>query len=286
MTISSRGPNEEVEPGDEASRLRLERALRDKEELLERERRRCAELELTNRAKDRLLALLANDLRAPVHAVLGWTQLLRREVLDRAARERAFATIEQNAQTQATLIAELLDVSRMAADREQLTLAPVDVGELVARAAEDASAGGVELVIHASEGVFVLGDRDRLAKVVATLLANAIASTSAPGRIDVEATADGQDACIVVRDTGRGIEPSALPRVFDLPAEEGALAARSGHGLGLHVARHLVEVHGGAIAAASDGPGRGATFTVRLPLRSASPHAGDLRDVPAEPHEG
>jgi PAS domain S-box-containing protein len=259
----------------------LERALRDKDELLRRERRAREELERANRAKDRFIAVLSHDLRAPLNAILGWTQLLRREVLDQTARNRAFETIERNARTQAKLIEELLDISRMAADRIQLALGPIDAGALAQRVVEGAlpkaHETGLDLVFSVEQGLTVICDRQRLEQVLSNLLANAMKYTPPPGRIEVEAKRDGRHMTIVVRDTGKGIEPSLLPHIFEMYTQErNYSASRSGLGLGLYIVKQLVELHDGTVSVESDGPGQGATFTVRLPLND---------EVPALPSE-
>jgi signal transduction histidine kinase len=249
----------------------VERMLRDKEELLARERRAREELERANRAKDRFIAVLSHDLRAPLNAILGWTQLLRREVLDQNARNRAFETIERNARTQAKLIEELLDISRMAADRVQLSLGPIDVGALAQRVIEGALPRtdelGLELRFNVEPGLTVIGDRQRLEQVLSNVVANAIKYTPPPGRIEVDATRDGRYVKIVVRDTGKGIEPALLPHIFDMYTQErNYLASRSGLGLGLYIVKQLVELHDGSVSAESEGAERGAAFTIHLPV--------------------
>lgn len=250
----------------------LARALRDKEELLIRERRTREELERANRAKDRFIAVLSHDLRAPLNAILGWTQLLRREVLDQAARNRAFETIERNARTQANLIEELLDISRMAADRIQLALAPVDIGALVQRVVEGAmpraGESGLELSFSVEPDLIVIADRQRLEQVLMNLLSNALKYTPTGGSIVVEAKRDGAHVRLRVRDTGKGIAPDLIGHVFEMYTQERNYAsARSGLGLGLYIVKQLVELQDGKVTVDSEGEGQGATFTVLLPLR-------------------
>ncbi len=249
----------------------LARALRDKEELLTRERRAREELERANRAKDRFIAVLSHDLRAPLNAILGWTQLLRREVLDQTARSRAFETIERNARAQAKLIEELLDISRMAADRIQLALAPVDAGALVQKVVEGAlpraNELGLDLSFAGESNLTVIGDRQRLEQILTNLLSSAMKYTPAAGRIDVEAKRDGGHVKIVVRDSGKGIARELLPHIFDMYTQErNYSSARSGLGLGLYIVKQLVELQDGSVGAESEGEGRGATFTVLMPL--------------------
>ena len=250
----------------------LARALRDKDELLTRERRTREELERANRAKDRFIAVLSHDLRAPLNAILGWTQLLRREVLDQAARNRAFETIERNARTQANLIEELLDISRMAADRIQLALAPVDIGALVQRVVEGAtpraSESGLELSFSVEADLIVIADRQRLEQVLMNLLSNALKYTPTGGSIVVEAKRDAAHVRLRVRDTGKGIAPDLIGHVFEMYTQERNYAsARSGLGLGLYIVKQLVELQDGKVTVDSEGEGQGATFTVLLPLR-------------------
>jgi PAS domain S-box-containing protein len=271
----------------------LARALRDKEELLARERQKREELERANRAKDRFIAVLSHDLRAPLNAILGWTQLLRREVLDQAARDRAFETIERNARTQANLIEELLDISRMAEDRIQLALAPVDVGALAQRVVEGllprGTEAGVALSFVVDADLVVIADAQRLEQVLMNLLSNALKYTPNGGSVVVETKRDGSCVRLVVRDTGKGIGPDLIAHVFEMYTQErNYAAARSGLGLGLYIVKRLVELQDGSVTVESDGEGKGATFTVTLPLRdelivperalSASPRK-DLRDL-------
>jgi PAS domain S-box-containing protein len=272
----------------------LARALRDKDDLLTRERRKSEELERANRAKDRFIAVLSHDLRAPLNAILGWTQLLRREVLDQAARNRAFETIERNARTQAHLIEELLDISRMAEDRIQLALAPVDVGSLAQRVTEGlmprAAESGIELSFIVEPDLIVIADRQRLEQVLMNLLSNALKYTLTGGNIVVEAKRDGAHVKLLVRDNGKGIGPELIGHVFEMYTQERNYAsARSGLGLGLYIVKQLVELQDGKVTVESAGEGQGAAFTVMLPLReellvavppeSASEPGHNLRDL-------
>lgn len=252
-----------------------ERMLRDRTELLERERRLRIDFERSNRAKDRFIAVLAHDLRAPLNAIMGWTQLLQREHLDKKARDSALATIERNAQAQARLIEELLDVSRLDADKLQLSLEPIDFGVLVRRAVEDVlpNASRLEITVTCTcaDELTVVGDRSRLAQVLSNLLSNAIKYTSAGGRVVVSAERDGNQVRLTVADTGRGIAPDLLPLVFEMYVQDRTqLTARRGLGLGLHIVKQLVSLHDGNVEATSDGDGLGTTLTVRLPLHGTS----------------
>lgn len=256
-------------------------ANRDMEEMLARERRLRGQLEQEHFAKDRFLAVLSQDLRAPLNAVVGWTQLLRRERLDQGARDRALATIERNAHAQLRLVEELLDISRIGADKVQLERVPVVLNELVAHAvgAVAVTAGERGIEVRASVGadlLIVAGDRRRLNQAISNLVSNALKFTPpGGGRVFLELQRDGRDARIVVTDTGRGIAPDLLPRLFD-PFRQSAddATANESVGLGLYLVRQCVQMHGGRVLAESDGPGRGARFTLVLPLTDAYEHNG------------
>jgi PAS domain S-box-containing protein len=274
---------QEVPPARDASdvegRVRvaeLERALRDKEEILARERSMRQRLERESRARDRLLGALSEDLRGPINGVLGWIQLLEREVLPKAARDQALAAIDRSTRAQLAIVDELVEMSALATDKARLEIGDVDVATLVRRLAEGFLPSAVErqLVIacetEAASGTSVFGDRARLERVVSNLVSNAIKFTGPGGRVTVSVTAADRHAVIRVSDTGRGIPPSALPRVFEAFRHDEAAEERAGGlGLGLYVARQIVELHGGTIEVESEGEGRGATVTVRLPARGA-----------------
>lgn len=266
-----------------SARIReLERANREKAELLARERQLRARLEAAHLAKDRLLAVLSHDLRAPLNAVLGWTQLLRRERLDERARDRALATIERNARLPLALIEELLDISQLATGRVQVLRAPIDLRSLLRSAADavaaPASRAGITLsVATPDEPLSMSGDRRRMDQVLANLLSNALESTPPGGRITLRLVGDAHVARIVVEDTGRGIGPELLVSVFQpVGVDLDYVSSNRDLGLGLYFARQAVEMHGGTVAVESEGVGRGARFTLTLPLLSSpddsSPH--------------
>lgn len=262
--------------------LDLARALRDKEELLERERQAREELQRANEAKDRFIAVLSHDLRSPLNAILGWVQMLRREVLDSTARNRAFETIERNALAQARLIDELLDISRMAADQFHLELGPVDLavlaGALVEGSLPAAQKAGVTLRFEGpSDPARIMGDARRIEQIATNLVANALKFTHSGGEVVVAVTTNDGVAELSVRDTGRGIRASLLPKLFDLYTQERSdVASRHGLGLGLWIAKRLAELHLGTIRAESAGEGQGATFTISFPMRN------ELTPEPAE----
>jgi signal transduction histidine kinase len=234
-----------------------------------------ADAEAANRAKDDFLATLSHELRTTLTSILGWTRLLRTDRLSPDSRERALESIERNAAWQVRLIEDLLDVSRIAAGKVDLRLAPVEVRGVLEAAADivgpDAAAKGVRLdtALAADLGT-IRADAARIGQVVGNLLVNAVKFTPTGGRVDLRASREPGFVRIDVVDTGIGIAPELLPRVFDRFSQGGSeLAGRpAGLGLGLAIVRDLVELHGGTVGVASEGHGRGSTFTVVLPAMS------------------
>ncbi len=283
--IATPRPDEDAPDTHESSALR--RALRDKEDLLARERRRREQLEVADKAKDRFLAILSHDLRGPIHATLGWTELLRREQLDTSARERALQTIERNTRVQLALVEELLDVSRIVADKLQLDMRIVDLALLGRRVLEarepEAAKRNVTLHLSIAEGPFsVLADAKRIEQVVTNLIDNALKHVKEGGTIDVSLDREGKHGRLSVVDDGDGIAPDVLPHVFDCFRQGPRYSAsRSGLGLGLYIVRQLLDLHGGSIRVESEGLGKGATFIATLPLRfEASPARESSRELP------
>ncbi len=252
----------------------IARANRDMEDMLARERRLRTRLEQEHVAKDRFLSVLSHDLRAPLNAVVGWTQLLRREPLDHAARDRALATIERNAFVQLRLVEELFDISRDGGNA-QVESTPVVLDEVVRHAVEGtveaARDRGIELVTAlGTERLIVAGDRRRLAHAVSHLLTNALQFTPpSGGRIVVELDHTKTEARISVSDSGQGIAPSLLPQLFDPSRSVDYSATTDRIGLGLYIVHQCAQIHGGRVLAESEGPGRGARFTLVLPLADA-----------------
>lgn len=237
---------------------------------------RAAHLE-TNRIKDEFLATLSHELRTPLNAILGWTAMLLDGSLDSERAKHALLTIQRNARVQAQLVEDLLDVSRVITGKLHLEMAPLDLVQVVHAAADvvrpSTQANSLELEVLADERpILVLGDADRLQQAVWNLLTNAIKFTSEGGRIQVRAGSHGGMAAVVVRDTGRGIDPSFLPHVFDRFRQEdsGRTRAHGGLGLGLALVRSIVQAHGGTVRASSAGPGSGATFEFEIPIASAA----------------
>jgi len=238
---------------------------------------RTEDLRRANRIKDEFLATLSHELRTPLTAILGWARLLCGGRLDAGEHTMAVDSIARNAKAQAQLIDDLLDVSRIITGKLQLDLQRVDLATALDGALgvvlPSAQTKGIEIVPRMGEGIDTLpGDPIRLQQVLWNLLSNAVKFTPPGGRIEVSVTRRGEQVAIEVKDSGAGIEPALLPFVFDRFRQgEGMHTSRRGLGLGLAIARHLVQLHGGAVTAASGGPGAGATFTVVLPCPTGGP---------------
>jgi len=250
-------------------------AERELSQALAREHATRAEAENANRMKDEFLATLSHELRTPLTAMLGWARLLRSGELDADTAARAVETIESNARLQAQLIEDLLDVSRIILGKLPLGVRPVELA-LVIEAALDAvrpaaAAKSIRIsrILDPATGL-VSGDPDRLQQVVWNLLSNAVKFTPAKGRVEIRLERVGRFAQITVNDTGKGISAEFLPFVFDRfrQADSSSTRVHGGLGLGLALARHLVELHGGSVYAASSGEGKGAAFSAQLPLLS------------------
>jgi PAS domain S-box-containing protein len=252
----------------ERKRAEQERAL-----LLAREKAARVEAEEANRLKDEFLATVSHELRTPLNAILGWAELLRGGRLDDESARRAFDIIVRNAKSQAQLIEDLLDVSRIIMGNFGLEVRPVGLAQIINSAIEAvrpaAYAKEIELDVSYDKSVApVSGDPTRLQQVVWNLLSNAIKFTPNGGRVEVRLDHDDASARISVIDTGCGISKEFLPHVFDRfrQADSSYTRQHSGLGLGLAIVRHLVEMHGGTVRVESDGEGRGAAFIVMLPL--------------------
>lgn len=250
--------------------------------LLARERDLRKQAEEADRLKDEFLATLSHELRTPLTSILGWATLIRNGEVDRAENlDRALEIIERNARSQARLIDDLLDVSRIITGNLQLEVHPLNMAPIVEvandalRPAADAKEIQIELALDPAS-CLVSGDPHRLRQVVWNLLMNAIKFTPRGGSVRLRLQCVETGARLTVNDTGEGISPEFLPYVFHrFRQEEGSLSRKAGGlGLGLAVVRHIVELHGGSVSAASAGPGRGSTFTVDLPLATDRRAAG------------
>ena len=228
--------------------------------------------EAANGLKDEFLATLSHELRTPLTAIVGWAELLHRGKLSPDETTRAVDTIIRNATAQNQIIDTLLDVSRIITGKLQLDLRPVDIAAVVNAAigtvTPAASAKGIRLqLIQNPAGSYVMGDPERLQQVFWNLFSNAIKFTPKNGRVRVSVESVGSNVEVVVADTGLGIDPEFLPRIFDRFTQDDSSSTRHarGLGLGLSIARQLVELHGGSVQAESPGVGHGSTFTARFP---------------------
>jgi CheY-like chemotaxis protein len=251
-----------------------------------------------NRLKDEFLTTLSHELRTPLTAILGWTRILRSPTLDPARFAHGLDVIERNVNAQAKLIDDLLDISRISAAKLRLNTRPMAVVPVVEgvvdglRPASEAKSLDVQVRIEpsAAGASDVAGDADRLQQVVWNLLSNAIKFTPPGGSIEVGVERTSSHVRIRVSDTGKGISPDFLAHVFDRfrQADSSTTRSHGGLGIGLAIVRHIVEMHGGAVSAASAGPGLGATFVVSLPaldrplLEAASPEREQAPEPPPD----
>jgi PAS domain S-box-containing protein len=273
---------------DVSSRKALER---ERATLLERAEIARADAVNANRLKDDFLATLSHELRTPLNAILGYARMLRLGIVEPARQASAFEVVERNATALTQMVGDVLDVSSIIGGKIRLNVGTVDlpaiVEEAVATVRTAADAKGVRLQVTANPHAGpVSGDPDRLQQIVWNLLSNAVRFTPRGGRVQVRVERVDSHAEIVVSDTGGGIHPDFLPHVFERFRQADSRFSREygGLGLGLAIARDLVELHGGTIQAFSDGEGTGATFRVELPLMivhrpdhapgAASPAAG------------
>jgi two-component system CheB/CheR fusion protein len=249
----------------------------ERTQLLAQEQSARTEAEAANRTKDEFLSIISHELRNPLNSMLGWSQLLRQRKLDPAKTARALEMIEQGARSQAKLIEDLLDISRITTGKLQINARQLDLASVigaaidVVRLSAEAKNIHIETVLD-SEPVRVSGDPDRLQQVIWNLLSNAIKFTPAGGHVTVKLERIDALAQIQVSDTGQGISTDFLPYIFDRfrQADGSSTRTQGGLGLGLAIVRHLVELHGGTVHAASPGQGQGTTITVRLPLSAKS----------------
>ena len=257
---------------DVSQRKRLESM---RTELLHMEQQARISAEASNRAKDEFLAVLSHELRTPLTAMLGWIRMLAVGRLDAQATAHAIEVIERNTRLQAQIVEDLLDVSRIISGKMTLQLRDVNLRALVEAAADGirAAAAGkaVRLDFRMADVGTVRGDAGRLEQVFSNLLSNAVKFTPTGGRVTVIADRLADGVRVTVEDTGRGIEPSLLPYVFEpfRQAEGASRRTHTGLGLGLAIVRHLIELHGGRVEATSAGAAQGSAFSVWLPIEPA-----------------
>ena len=262
--------------------------LEDKrQELLASERAARAEAERANRLKDEFLGNVSHELRTPLNSILLWTKVVQQNPEDREHLRRGLDAIERNTIVQTQLISDLLDVSRITSGKMRLDMQPADLGALIESSIEAlspaATAREIKLEVSLDPGLGpVLVDSSRLQQVVANLISNAIKFTPAGGRIQVKLEHNDWHAVITVKDDGQGIKPELLPHLFERFRQGNAAGdrAHAGLGLGLAIVKHLTELHGGTVAAMSEGEGRGSTFVVRLPVVAPSSQADTVAAAP------
>ena len=268
-------------------------------EIVERRRAEQARAEMlvrereANRLKDEFLATLSHELRTPLNAILGWTKLIRAKAVAPSALDRALEKVERNAQVQSRLVEDLLDISRITTGKLRLELRPFDLVAITNTVFDSirpaAEARGVLLARNFVDPTLpTVGDSDRLQQVVWNLLSNAVKFTAPGGTVTVSLRREHTRDHLTVTDTGIGIEPEFLPNVFDTFRQADASSTRShgGLGLGLSIVKRLVDLHGGHVSVTSAGAGKGATFTVELPVRSPSSSHDSQVALPPPVHEG
>ncbi|HEY9804173.1 MAG TPA: ATP-binding protein [Leptolyngbyaceae cyanobacterium] len=250
----------------------LQQRERERDEHLRQSEVARAEAEAANRLKDEFLITVSHELRTPLNGILGWAQLLRAGRLNPEKAHLAITTIERNAKAQAQLVDDLLDVSRIITGKLHLELQLLNLNTVIMTAVDSvrhaAEMKNIELQVQLAHVESILGDQNRLQQIVWNLLSNAVKFTPEGGKVEVNLRQIGSFVELMVRDTGMGIKSEFLPYVFERFRQADGSTTRKfgGLGLGLAIARHLVELHGGTVQADSEGEGKGATFTVKLPV--------------------
>lgn len=249
----------------------------ERDRVLELEQTARMEAERANRIKDEFLAILSHELRSPLNPILGWVQLLKTQKFDQARTAQGLETIERNAKLQTQLIDDLLDVAKILRGKLSLNASPLNLSLVIEAALDTVKTAAIAKSITLNSDLPNIGqvsaDSTRLQQIIWNLLSNAIKFTPNGGRVKISLERVNKMAQITVSDTGKGINPHFLPHIFEYFRQEDASITRKhgGLGLGLAIVRHLVEAHGGTIAASSLGEGQGATFTVQLPLINVEP---------------
>jgi PAS domain S-box-containing protein len=256
----------------------------EREAAYQREHAARTQAEEATRLKDEFLANLSHELRTPMNAIIGWSHLLKSGRLDDAQRQRAMESIDRGARSQAKLIEDLLDVSRIVSGKLSLTMTPVDLRAVLNAALDSQRPTAQSKNINLEMGTdapdcAVMGDVGRLQQVFLNILSNALKFTPAGGQVTVTLESTPDSACVSIADSGEGISPEFLPYVFDRFRQADGTSTRNhmGLGLGLAIVKHVVEMHGGTVVAKSEGAGKGATFVVTLPL------AGEVEGRPRGP---
>jgi two-component system, chemotaxis family, CheB/CheR fusion protein len=231
------------------------------------------EIERKEQGKDEFLALLAHELRGPLNAIIGWVKILRTGMTDERQAMKALEIIENSAMLQSRLIEDVFDAARISSGKLHLDLRPMSLGDTVSKTVElirpAAESKFITLETKLNcESAFIMGDLDRIQQVITNILSNAIKFTPEGGLISLSLECSGSSSQLIIKDSGQGISAELLPNVFErfAQARKDSARGKTGLGLGLPLAYRLVERHGGEITAESAGEGRGATFTIKLPL--------------------
>ena len=251
----------------------------------DREKRARDEAVEANRAKDFFLAFVSHELRSPLNAILGWAKILLTKTVDDKTRQNALETIERSAKLQTKLINDLVDSARVASGKLRLEFHPTNLCEIVRVAYQSqkptAEAHNIEFTLKSDcDEVVVFGDAGRLQQVITNLISNAIKFTPDGGKISVDIKLAAETVAIHVKDSGQGISVEALPNIFRQfsQGELGRTRSNTGLGLGLSIVKILVNKHGGAVSALSDGLGKGSEFVVTLPLSQGKPLTREMED--------
>ncbi len=269
-----------------AREAELQAQIEARSRLLSSEKLARSEAERANRLKDEFLATISHELRNPLNAILGWAHMLRLGKLTDVNAERAVETIYRNAKSQAQLVSDLLDVSRIISGKLRLDVRTVDLIYIInaaidsIRPAADAKGIRIQAMLDPAAGP-ISGDADRLQQIVWNLLTNAVKFTPKGGRIQVKVQRINSHVEIVVSDSGVGISKEFLPYVFDRFRQADASITRThgGLGLGLSIVRQLVDLHGGSVGVQSEGEGKGTTFTITLPFVGVVSNQNDAESV-------
>lgn len=254
----------------------------ERDTLLGSERAARERAEAASRAKDEFVAMISHEIRSPLNAILGWSQMLRQGTLDKVATENALESIERNARAQAQLVSDLLDISRVITGKLRINARPVDITNSLESALESirpaAEAKQIQIEVEREPyATVVTGDADRLQQVFWNLLSNAVKFTPRGGHVAVNVSRVDSQLEMAITDNGAGISAEFLPFIFDRFTQADTTSARrhAGLGLGLSIVRHIVELHGGTVTAESRGVGQGSTFRIMLPVRALSTRAAE-----------
>jgi PAS domain S-box-containing protein len=247
----------------------------ERERLLQQEKAAREDAEVANRMKDEFLATISHELRTPLTSILGWARMLDRGSLTETEKRHAVEVIAKSAQSQSSLIEDILDTSRIISGKFKLDTRPIEIVSVfqaaidVVRPSAEAKRIALQVVIDCEDGV-VLGDPVRLQQAIWNLLSNAVKFTTEGGAVEARLMVAGDQIEITISDTGVGIEPQFLPYVFNRfrQADTSSMRRYGGLGLGLALVRHIVEMHGGYVSASSPGKGQGATFKISIPVFS------------------